>query len=493
MHTLHLGDALSVLKALPSESVQCCVTSPPYFGLRDYGVDGQIGLEESPDEYVSKLAAVFREVKRVLKDDGTLWLNLGDSYASSPGKNNGNLAEWAKEFGRGGGHRAGDLDTPRRGVTRGYKPKDLLGIPWRVAIELQKDHQDYLIKCPEDRAWFASLIDGEGCIRIQATQPTGYQPSYSAMVKVSMTDPQLIARCAEITGFGDRVPEPKGPWEANKRPVYDWCQSSTKAVQTIASAYKYLLIKKKQAIIAHSIHELKKTYTTSKGKPTPPDKQEILEHAYWLCRKLNKRESVDLPSWMSEPIVASEPGWFLRSDIIWSKPNCLPESVLDRPSKSHEYVFLMSKSQRYYYDADAIREPHARIWDPEKNGGSLGGTNARDLAVIGGHGRAGRKKTEPNPLGRNSRTVWPVSVKPFAGAHFATMPVELAERCIKAGSKEGDVILDPFCGSGTTGVAATRLGRSFVGIELNPQYHELSRQRLDSEASKFALFQGVHA
>ncbi len=267
-----VGDCRSRLAELPDQSVQTCVTSPPYFGLRDYGHDGQIGLEQTPEAFVSELVAVFREVRRVLRDDGTLWLNLGDSYGQG---------------------------------------KQLRGIPWRVAFALQAD------------------------------------------------------------------------------------------------------------------------------------------------------------------------GWYLRSDIIWHKPNPMPESVTDRPTKSHEYLFLLAKSERYYYDADAIREPHAEV--------SI--NRVRRPFHLSEHveGRAvntpedGDMSRFLHPNGRNRRSVWTVPTSPFKGAHFATFPPDLIEPCIKAGSKAGDVVLDPFGGAGTTGLVSDRLGRDAILCELNPRYAELAADRLRAD------------
>ena len=265
------GDSRTVLATLPEASVQCCVTSPPYFGLRDYGHNGQIGLEATTDDYVAEMVALFREVRRVLKDDGTLWLNLGDSYAGSGKGPSQSLSAEARDM-------THTMHTAF--VPDGLKPKDLIGIPWRVAFALQAD------------------------------------------------------------------------------------------------------------------------------------------------------------------------GWYLRSDIIWHKPNPMPESVTDRPTKAHEYVFLLTKSARYYYDAAAIAEP------------SIDDT-------------------------RNARTVWSITTQPYKGAHFATMPPELARRCIFAGSKTGDTVLDPFGGAGTTGLVADRLGRDAMLIELNPTYAEMARQRITDDAPLF--------
>ncbi|HEV2864673.1 MAG TPA: site-specific DNA-methyltransferase [Pyrinomonadaceae bacterium] len=264
---------MTELAGFPDNFFQCCVTSPPYWGLRDYGIEGQIGAEMSLDDYVGKLVSVFRQVRRVLADDGTLWLNIGDSYTS-------------------GGRTWRDTDKKNRAramsyrapTPEGLKPKDLIGVPWRLAFALQAD------------------------------------------------------------------------------------------------------------------------------------------------------------------------GWHLRSDIIWHKPNCQPESVKDRPTQAHEYLFLMSKSERYYYDYEAIREP-----TKEKNGF------------------------------RNRRTVWSLNTEAFKEAHFAVFPTSLVRPCILAGSRPGSTVLDPFFGSGTVGEVCAEEGRRCVGVELNPGYAEIARKRLARGSSATQL------
>ena len=371
LNKCHFGDCLELLQGMPDGIVNTCVTSPPYFGLRDYGHAGQIGLEQTPDEYVAKLVDVFREVRRVLRDDGTLWLNLGDSYNAQPGQR--------KDTDKAGGKQQtvrGSTAAPSRSVD-GLKPKDLIGIPWMVAFALRAD------------------------------------------------------------------------------------------------------------------------------------------------------------------------GWYLRQDIIWAKPNPMPESVTDRCTKSHEYIFLLSKSPSYYCDMGAIKEPAAPAsvarWAQDVEGqigsdrvpgktngamkavgGRLAGNvnppkgqaayeagdeshrtkggllaysqrqrSARDSfkrddskradvipgQTVGTH-RPDREESEWDTDTRNKRSVWTVSTKPYKGAHFATFPVALIEPCILAGAPAGGVVLDPFFGSGTTGEVAQNLGRKFIGCELNPAYKALQDERL---------------
>lgn len=299
LNRTHVGDCRALLRAMADDGVrvQTCVTSLPYFGLRDYGVDGQIGLEPTPDAYVAQMVDLFRAAREVLADDGTVWLNLGDGYWTAKGAPGG-VDE--KQPARRGFARPQDRPPPP-----GLKGKDLVGIPLRVAFALQAD------------------------------------------------------------------------------------------------------------------------------------------------------------------------GRYLRSDIIWHKPNPMPESVMDRPTKAHEYLFLLSKSERYYYDAEAIREPDSGQ-DHPRNVLDLreptGGLMSPHRGLRSAEGRVGR--------GRNRRSVWTVPTTPFPGAHFACFPPALIEPCILAGCPAGGTVLDPFMGSGTTGQVATDLGRNFIGCELNPKYlalHELRR------------------
>jgi DNA modification methylase len=359
------GDVRERLTELPDESVQTCITSPPYWGLRDYGtatweggdpacdhaavvgadgfsaaresqissasaihgkdgcpncgatrIDSQLGLEPTPEQYVENMVAVFREVRRVLRDDGTLWLNLGDSYAGSWGAQSRKVSD--DVAGISGkqieNHPKQARNTGSIPPGSGLKPKDLVGIPWMTAFALRAD------------------------------------------------------------------------------------------------------------------------------------------------------------------------GWYLRSDIIWAKPNPMPESVTDRPTKAHEYLFLLTKSPRYFYDADAIREEHSSLESTSRrsvmdNKAAQGGSEQRvvDLA----------KRDRLSYFaegGRNKRSVWTVTTQPFPGAHFATFPPKLIEPCVLAGAAEGSMILDPFAGAGTTGVVALRHNRDFIGIELNPDYAQMARNRIHDDA-----------
>ena len=306
-HRIIQGDCIAGMRTLPDASVHCCVTSPPYWGLRDYGHDGQIGLESTPEAYVARMVEVFREVRRVLRYDGTCWVNLGDSYngIGGPGKQDGGPI--------GPTAAVAIVGTKGRRIG-GLKAKDLVGIPWRVAFALQAD------------------------------------------------------------------------------------------------------------------------------------------------------------------------GWWLRQDIIWHKPNPMPESVRDRCTKAHEYVFLLTKSERYFYDAGAVSEasvgqlPISRMKNHE-------GTKRAKIQSL-----AASTLGTPANQTRNRRSVWTITTKPYSGAHFAVMPADLVEPCILAGCPEGGTVLDPFAGSGTTLAVGAELGRSGIGCELNPEYIELAEQRIAKAKAKTPLF-----
>lgn len=303
-YSILVGDVREQLAQVAAGSVQCCVTSPPYWGLRDYGHDGQIGLEQTPDEYVAEMVAVFREVYRVLADDGVLWLNIGDSYAGG---------------GNGGG---GSFDSERPGWSKrgrndnhGVKPKDLVGIPWRVAFALQAD------------------------------------------------------------------------------------------------------------------------------------------------------------------------GWYLRQDIIWHKPNPMPESVRDRCTKSHEYLFMLTKNNRYFFDNEAIKEPSAGLGASNIR---FGGNKYGDSEDPKHATKSGNQYVDTGT--RNKRSVWTIPTRPFRGAHFAVMPEALVEPCVLAASRPGDTVCDPFTGSGTVAVVSLRHGRKFVGTELNPEYAQIAHNRITTAVPDVPLF-----
>lgn len=347
------ADVMDGLAQLADESVHCVMTSPPYWGLRDYGVPGQLGLETTLGEHLDKMVAVFREVRRVLRKDGTLWLNYGDCYAASPngrsaaatkaiGKDDrtfrdkpfstigpiARLAKWSRESERGGHNLNADdatvSDYRPMWLRGGLKPKDLCGVPWRLALALQAD------------------------------------------------------------------------------------------------------------------------------------------------------------------------GWWLRQDIIWSKPNPMPESIKDRCTKAHEYLFLLAKSERYYFDGDAIAEPLERPEEserktPAKFGGALKHVEAQKQSRL--HSGNEYRGTETGT--RNKRSVWEVATQPFPEAHFATFPPALIEPCIKAGCPEGGTVLDPFGGSGTTGLVADRLKRNAVLIEINSEYAAMAERRIAGDCPMFAEVSAV--
>jgi DNA modification methylase len=473
------GDCRDVLKRLPDASVQCCVTSPPYYGLRDYGTgaweggdpecahvqgtmrrdaarvfptsgadrrgsfnggdqqfrdacakcgavraDRQIGLEPTPDEYIAQLVVVSREVRRVLRDDGTLWLNIGDSYAT----------RWSsvRSAGRAGFEENG---RERHGPTpgSGLKSKDLLGIPWMLAFALRQPYYTGRIRNEADRIWLAAMIDSEGCMFIHkrkggtpnyasytkkdgtTTDYSRLQDNYGAGLEIANTSRAIIDRCLAIVGLGSICSQSPEQNDRRKQTIYRWNLRSNECRDVVREIYPFLVAKQQQARILI-------------GCPSTGDAA-AAAHAALIALHNGDPTDVDFPI----PGSMWEPGWYLRSDIIWAKKNCMPESCTDRPTSSHEHVFLLTKKPRYFYDADAVSEPSLRAGDIP--GGGVGEYISH---ITGGHNKDGLKAACQRPVAtmRNLRNVWTIATAPYAGAHFATMPPELAERCIRAGSSE---------------------------------------------------------
>jgi DNA modification methylase len=504
------GDCREVLTTLPDASVHCCVTSPPYYQLRDYQtgaweggdpecshvrpfvpgherpggtggnmtkggpthdaqaigrhayraecglcgavrIDRQIGLEEHVEDYVAALVDVFREVRRVLRDDGTVFLNLGDSYAGSWGAQGRRETPATLSRNQITNHpkRASNTGTIR---DDGLKPKDLIGIPWLVAKALQAPYYTGRIAKESDRAYLAGFLDGEGSVTyIERDRGEGRSPTHDVRVSVNNTVRSVLEDYVRLAG--GRIYERKDAMSNrfSKKQCYRWQACTEESLLLIRELYPYLRVKRKQAVLAWT---LATTRHRNKNERTTDALLEKRRYIVSLIRSLNRGEDVGLPSWVEEPPSMIEPGWYLRSHIIWSKPNPMPESVRDRPTKSHEYIFLLTKSPRYFWDAEAVSEPvtdstRERVSQPnlEQQTGSFrvpGKTNGPMKAVIkkqDGHGRRhegfnGRYFSQEQAPTRNIRSVWTIATAPFAEAHFATFPPALAERCIKAGTSE---------------------------------------------------------
>jgi len=445
--TLLLLNANAVKIPLADESVHCVVTSPPYWGLRDYGIGDQLGLEPTPEQYIENMVAVFREVKRVLRSDGTAWINMGDAYAHSS-SGGGGAVDVRKD-----GRKTTDGDKVRgrmagaNTISGNLKPKDLCGIPWALAKALQAPYYTGRIRDEKDRVWLAAMIDGEGTIcGFTHVRKDNGQTRRGISIHVTNSNIAILDECYRIWKTSRRQHNPHGKGHFGDLDMYRWIPHGVDDKSLLMNElYSYMVGKKKQALLAWNFLEIsKQARGRNKGKIGDANR----EKSAWIVdalSKLNHLEDVDIPNWIKEPPSLYEPGWYLRSDIIWSKKNPMPESVTDRPTKAHEYVFLMTKSARYYYDADAVREPQSE------------GTLERF-----GNGRADRKmspKYSGNEFGvakeykrkaillsgRNRRTVWHIATAPYSGAHFATYPPALVEPCIKAGTSERGVC--PECGA----------------------------------------------
>jgi DNA modification methylase len=481
--TLYGGDCREVLAGLPADSVDCVVTSPPYWGLRDYGtatwsggdaecdhrvgrfeyetpvsdkqrsnngsaghqartdcpkcgatrIDSQLGLERTPEEYVANMVNVFREVRRVLKPSGTCWLNLGDSYNAY----NGGAGPSSSISAGASTEQRPRLETGFGLRTKGLKPKDLVGIPWLVAKALQEPYYTGKLKREADRAWLAGWLDGEGTISfVERDRGANHTATHDVRVFITNTDREPLDYFAAISG--GKVYQHEDGTRDNRygsRPCYRWQMGTHDAALLIQELYPYLRTKRRQAALVWTLYGTLRHKNGHARTPEPvvARRREISE----MVRALNRGEDVTLPVWVEEPPSATEPGWYLRSDIIWSKPNPMPESVTDRPTKSHEYLFLLTKSARYYFDADAVRE------DATTAGEIRGGGHKASTAGIHGGRTDGQRLAQlgaqPTPAGRNIRSVWTIATRPYPGAHFAVFPPELPERCIKAGSSEKGV------------------------------------------------------
>lgn len=452
--------------------VQMCVTSPPYFGLRDYGVDGQLGLEQTPEQYIANMVEVFRLVRELLADDGTAWINIGDSYAANRGyqvpstlMNGQNTNEAQAAGGR-----------PQKAAAYGLKPKDLIGIPWALAKALRDPYYSGQIKQEMDRVWLAAIVDGEGCFFIHKrkagtsahsnyTRADGTEANYSRTadtygvgLEICNTNKAIIDRVQEIVGTGTITTQSPQQNNRRKQTIYRWRVAPNEAKRLAQELYPHLVGKQHQARLIYNC-------------PSSGEGGASAHRAMMDLHNGIEASAVDYPP----PPSLFEPGWYLRQDVIWSKKNCMPESVTDRCTKSHEYIFLLSKSQHYYFDHKAIKEPLAQS--------SLSRLN-QDLEQQVGSNRVpgktnGNMKAVGSMENRNKRSVWEVATQPYSGAHFATFPPALIEPCILAGSRPGDIVLDPFMGSGTTAQVSQSLGRNWIGCELNPAYEKLQKKRTE--------------
>lgn len=506
-------DCLTGLKKLPDNCIDCCVTSPPYYGLRDYGCDGQIGLEQSPTDYIDRLTEVFADVFRVLKPEGTLWLNLGDSYAGS-GKGAANYPDNAKKYKQGSNRGTVGNNTGYKYVTA-CKDKDLMLIPFEVAKALRGPFYMGKIRDEKDRVWLAAMIDGEGSIvGTHHIRKDDNSERTNVYVCVTNTNDDILQKCMEIFPDGTKLMHQKnGTGHLGKRDVYRWHTFDMECKkQLVCELYPYLVAKKKQALLAYNFflfQENAKHYGHSERKDEVREKRNILIQ---LISSLNKGENIDIPSWCIEPPSLYSKGFYLRNDIIWAKPNAMPESVTDRLTKSHEYIFLMSKSSRYYFDHEAIQEI-ATGYDGRKDTVFKGSQKYiipvmphgnRQTMAAGGHQRWRFKNLQedgqtPNTMHlrlaeglpdkqypvRNKRDVWSVSTKPDSNAHFAVYPEELIRPCILAGCPKDGIVLDPFMGSGTTARVARKYGRNFIGYELNPEYIKIIEKKIIVEQDMF--------
>ena len=487
------GDCRAVLPTLDAGSVQCCVTSPPYYGLRSYLPDGhpdkakEIGLEQTPDEYVAEMVAVFREVRRVLRDDGVLFLNIGDSYRAS-GTTTGGASTKSTLGGGGGKYRAGSKAEAMFNASRGDAPRaasygkrgkapanfpasdclcgSLCGA-CRAAYRLGKSHSDTR-HAPTLNASTAASIPARR--ELQPDHPPTSDFARPADRSGDAT-PDLGRGARHAAALPPAAPASTTPeCETQLQGAHSLgdaslvCRLCGVPLSDCAPAFADMTACTCDTELQSAPSSRDTSGTVSSGLAYP---------SYTTKSLVKPKDLIGIP-WLLAFALRAD-GWFLRSDIIWHKPNPMPESVRDRPTSAHEHVFLLSKRAAYFYDADAVRE------EP------TGRTDALHIVNNDADG-VRRKKQAQNDgtIGANARNVWTIATQPYSGAHFATMPPGLAERCIKAGTKPGDTVLDPFGGAGTTGLVADRLNRNAVLVELNPEYRALAQERITDDAPLLA-------
>jgi len=470
---LHEGDCRSVLAMLPAESVQCCVTSPPYLNLRSYLPDShpdkalEIGSEPSPAEYVAALVEVFREVKRVLRKDGTLWLNLGSSYASRA------------MFSQRMVLREDLTDDQRRRVWLGLRhlwlDADEEASQRALPEMLHGGISGQALRC-ESREEAGRVSD---VLREQAHR--NHQEDDRVQSGAEAGDDRGIGRemrllrrdGAGVFDDGSHQERRRGAQNENDR------EEQGKLSHDIQGREEKRLAKRRipGALLELQLGEAHLRLLSALSLEKDVIHSDIVgyfRHEYIIKPK----DDLQIPARVAMALQAD--GFYLRSEIIWSKSAPMPESVRDRPTCAHEKVWLLTKAATYFYDAAAVAEPAS-----EAN--SFNGSRGRLTLKSGADGdrRDGGRGSIFGNGTRNLRNVWHLNPEPFAGSHFATMPATLAERCIKAGSRPGDTVLDPFAGAGTTLMVADRLQRHAVGIELNPEYAQMARSRLTADAPLF--------
>lgn len=461
INEIHFGDCRESLRAMAAAGVkvQTCVTSPPYFGLRDYGHAGQIGLEETPEQFIAELVEVFRCVRDVLSDDGTLWVNIGDSYAA-----NRSTQSQPTNTRNKSGHVAG------ASVPVGLKSKDLIGIPWLLAKALRDPYYTGKIKREIDRVWLAAMMDGEGTISgFYHDRADGTGVRTGVNVCLTNTCHQILDRAAAIWPASLHAHEQNNE-RLGTKPVFRWKPNGAENIgDFLAEMYPYLMTKKRQAMLAWNLMQFSKDGQKWGKSEQAEEVRSKRAELVRMISALNQGEPVDIPAWVKEPPTMWEPGWYLRQDIIWHKPNPMPESVTDRCTKAHEYVFLLSKGPRYFYDHEAAKEDAVK--------GAAGSSFNKGKTAEHQLGRSSAAERVEDGK-RNRRSVWTIATRPYKGAHFAVFPSALVEPCILAGSRPGDIVLDPFMGSGTTAAVAIQHGRQFIGCELNSDYKPLQDERI---------------
>lgn len=538
LDTILQGDCLEILKTLPDECVDCVVTSPPYWGLRDYGtakwdggdekcdheadilseretgqsgatgrgsetttiltsiklgncnncgakrIDAQLGLEKTPEEYVAKMVLVFREVRRVLKKEGVMFLNLGDSYAGSWGATSHSIKGKAKRTGSNVRPPTSFVSSAKRGAPYGISGKERASYQGgdclcenlcdeclaalRHSPRTFRERVSTLPPLSFESNLGRKELSSDHSPTSDSSLPVDHSEVATLKTRPSFRRDRAPVSVSRQSKRHESSPQRQEESRQSDSPSVSQDVASEKSDDASLSVCRKVCICGKVLPISSSV-----CHISGSGKV-----HNVYPYPYSTTEYLKPKDLVGIPWRVAFALQAD--GWYLRQDIIWAKPNPMPESVTDRCTKSHEYIFLMAKSGQYYYDAEAVKEKGVMQSSGSEQRDTiethgLGGGNS---GINEAKARMKKELAENGYVMRNKRSVWTVTTKPFSGAHFATFPEDLIAPMVKAGCPPGGVCLDPFMGAGTTALVAQKLNRHYIGIELNPAYIKMAEKRL---------------
>lgn len=536
------GDALDLARAQGDATIDCIVTSPPYWGLRDYGVNGQLGLEPHPAQYLEALWAHADEWYRLLKPTGTLWVNLGDTYGRAGGDHNRETptnGTGQRTVAEVGGYASNRNECPAGDPW--LRPKQLLLIPSRFAIGMQEGRpRPRIIQKDTDAAWLAGVVDSDGCMGIRRGYARNGTPVFTPYLDVTQVDTGVLQHIVEITGMASVRPQ-REHRAGNRKPRSTWRLDGPQAVEVAADIFPWLIIKARQAKLIYALNN-RKGIRAGRGKPLPADEVAYREQLWILCKQANQRTLDDtLDEWAGPEPRRIGGGWILRNDVIWHKPNAMPSSAEDRFTCAYEHVFYFVKQERAFFNMEDSLEAYST---PLNRFGGEDMESESEWDEGTGQSTLRSRPARPNDSGRHPRDVFTIPTTGSHIPHYAMMPQELARKLVVAGTppkvcgecgkpweREVDatsdwerrkaagepirhglaraaasgaggfvmptrtpgpwypactcdagtvpgLVLDPFCGAGTTGIVARRLGFRFLGFELDAEMVAVARSRI---------------